>query len=597
MFLTQGAHSSGELLDRARPFHLLQNILGFYLDMPCFLIDLASPREWHTLVARSRRVFPSDFENVGQWKLRAQYNDRMVAAAARQGKPQWAPLHGLNGLFVPVMKDKVCLGVLQSGVFLAEVPGDAQLLRLWKGITGRAPGRGDSLFMEYTRALATTPVLDKALLEAFVELLGLFGGYLAGETDGTEAAQRMARLQSEVIAPKLWHRGWLEWHVMQRTFYHFGRDTKVLQPWEKEELGIERFPTTVLAARREGTGEDWKDLLANADFFTAARSAATGLGELLAFPHGSEGVLLLTSPDPQKSGDGRAEIRKKAERFADIVGKELGCRIWLGVGRTDSDGTRLADSYHEAVAALHSAVTRAQTVAFFGEVTAQAPETPGAAALRRQTLALVRTVMEKGGTAAQTQLGVFIQDVLRQARGRPETVRRHFFAAVQGLLSARETVQWAGSGALTALEDRIDHSLESAVGFAELEAHFREAFGAIVETLERPALGDQQERIRSVCDAVAAEPQLAWTLPETARRYGFSTTSFSRAFSLQTGSAFSAFVLERRLEKAQRMLREGVGLNQVAHVCGFSSANYFCQAFKRVVGVPPSRFSKREGRG
>jgi AraC-like DNA-binding protein len=57
-------------------------------------------------------------------------------------------------------------------------------------------------------------------------------------------------------------------------------------------------------------------------------------------------------------------------------------------------------------------------------------------------------------------------------------------------------------------------------------------------------------------------------------------------------TSFTAFVLEQRLERARRMIRDAQGaermISAVAFASGFSDLSYFNRVFRRRFGMTPS---------
>jgi AraC-like DNA-binding protein len=73
-----------------------------------------------------------------------------------------------------------------------------------------------------------------------------------------------------------------------------------------------------------------------------------------------------------------------------------------------------------------------------------------------------------------------------------------------------------------------------------------------------------------------------------------SQSHLSQLFSEATGHTFKEFVLKYRMEKAKELLRNyDFNVTDVAYEIGYDDPNYFCSAFKRVVGIPPSAYRKK----
>jgi AraC family transcriptional regulator len=86
------------------------------------------------------------------------------------------------------------------------------------------------------------------------------------------------------------------------------------------------------------------------------------------------------------------------------------------------------------------------------------------------------------------------------------------------------------------------------------------------------------------------------TLEEMAKVVNLSPYYFARQFKAAAGSAPYQFVITRRIERAQHLLRTsgGLGLAEVAFRSGFANQSHFCLHFKRIAGVTPRRFRENE---
>jgi AraC-like DNA-binding protein len=242
------------------------------------------------------------------------------------------------------------------------------------------------------------------------------------------------------------------------------------------------------------------------------------------------------------------------------------------------------------VAALHLAVAKNTELVRYQDLSKTGF---GETELRHKIAALTEALLEHGRVPAGQHSGVFIQDVLIQTRGRTETTRRVFMETLHRLLAALEARRSIDDGDLADLESGITLRIETAFGLNEMVGRFEAALELLLSFLERPVSGDRYFRIHKACEAIKASLHEPWTLPFAARQFGLSNTTFSREFSRHAGMPFSEFLLARRLDKAQRLLHDGLPLEQVAETCGFRSANYFIQIFKRKVGTSPGKFSRQ----
>ena len=67
---------------------------------------------------------------------------------------------------------------------------------------------------------------------------------------------------------------------------------------------------------------------------------------------------------------------------------------------------------------------------------------------------------------------------------------------------------------------------------------------------------------------------------------------FMRLFKAQTGSTVHAYVRQRRLLSAARLIREGVPAVKAAADSGFGDYSAFHRAFKECFGISPGELKK-----
>lgn len=74
-----------------------------------------------------------------------------------------------------------------------------------------------------------------------------------------------------------------------------------------------------------------------------------------------------------------------------------------------------------------------------------------------------------------------------------------------------------------------------------------------------------------------------------AERVFLSRYHFMRQFKAQTGSTVHAYIRQKRLLYAARLIREGMGAHQAAMECGFADYSAFHRAFKECFGISPGK--------
>jgi transcriptional regulator GlxA family with amidase domain len=90
---------------------------------------------------------------------------------------------------------------------------------------------------------------------------------------------------------------------------------------------------------------------------------------------------------------------------------------------------------------------------------------------------------------------------------------------------------------------------------------------------------------------------LTLSVEQLAERANMSGRNFSRVFTNKTGITPAAYVEQRRVEDACRLLEdEDMPLKRICSLVGFRSEETLRRAFQKAKGVPPSSYAARFGR-
>jgi AraC-like DNA-binding protein len=100
-------------------------------------------------------------------------------------------------------------------------------------------------------------------------------------------------------------------------------------------------------------------------------------------------------------------------------------------------------------------------------------------------------------------------------------------------------------------------------------------------------------RLKRVVDYVDAHLASHITLADLAGAAGRTRMHFAAQFRVATGTRPHDFVLHRRIERAQEMLRDrSLALVDIALCVGFQTQAHFTTVFKRFTGVTPHRWRR-----
>jgi AraC-like DNA-binding protein len=101
----------------------------------------------------------------------------------------------------------------------------------------------------------------------------------------------------------------------------------------------------------------------------------------------------------------------------------------------------------------------------------------------------------------------------------------------------------------------------------------------------------QLRRARDLADRRYADPL---DLDALATAAGVSRFHFLRSFAATYGKTPAAYLAERRIERAQDLLRAtNLTVTEVCMAVGYSSLGSFSDKFRRLVGVSPSEYQAK----
>jgi AraC-like DNA-binding protein len=96
-------------------------------------------------------------------------------------------------------------------------------------------------------------------------------------------------------------------------------------------------------------------------------------------------------------------------------------------------------------------------------------------------------------------------------------------------------------------------------------------------------------RTHRICEFINSNLERNISLETLAEMAGLSVHHFARAFKQSVGMPPHSYVLQRRIEHAQMMLRNTeLSLSEIALSAGFSDQSHLARHFRRMTGMSPS---------
>jgi AraC-like DNA-binding protein len=584
--------------DSFKPFH---SIIHYYVDLSCFLIPSADAHGWWALNRRKRPVSFAEIETqYGDTRKRYRFIQDCFKKVQATQKTVLGEKFGMGDFFVPVLKRKKLLGYLQAGTFASAELTEASLKRCWKELTGREASPEISEFRDFTRAMLEMPVLDGPLLGAYQQCLEIFSGILTGELESALAHQKLLRLLNEVISKGLPHSYWMDWALGRPAAEPVPYWNRRVEEWDwtRNEIGLSRIPTTVftlMPQRPSGGASDWtEDVLQIYRLQRRAFRFAQTLPQTVGGRLENYGAVFATSADPDQPGlKRRRHIESIIQQVKQFAENQLGGPVWIGVGQTVTPGDSLAESYRQAVLALHLGRGSREAVLVFAD--RKAPAVAGDFSQFRRTQGQLSEAFVSASPAEVEALeGRFLQEALHLSFQNPFELRRHFQYTLDRMVDRVDQRIGLPEKEAVQLRNKWVGGLEKTVTLQEMVGLFRDAVVEFRNAMDRPSLLRESrslEKAKAYIDRRFREPLRGDRLAELA---GVSLSTFSRRFKRATGLGMEAYVQNLRVAEAKKLLRSTRhSIERVGRACGFQSTSYFIHLFKKKTGLPPEKYRKK----
>ncbi|HEX7682611.1 MAG TPA: AraC family transcriptional regulator [Trinickia sp.] len=103
--------------------------------------------------------------------------------------------------------------------------------------------------------------------------------------------------------------------------------------------------------------------------------------------------------------------------------------------------------------------------------------------------------------------------------------------------------------------------------------------------------GGADASIRRVKARIDDDPCDSITLADLAAEAGLSRFQFLRGFARETGLPPHAYLIQRRIALARRLIERGASLAEAAAGAGFADQSHMTRAFARTLGVTPAQYA------
>jgi AraC-like DNA-binding protein len=296
-----------------------------------------------------------------------------------------------------------------------------------------------------------------------------------------------------------------------------------------------------------------------------------------------EGNLMETGP----------RMRETLYALDGLIFEETGAHVWMGIGRMYADLYSLYFSYGQAVSSAEAA---------HGDFAGESPpcirmydEASRGSQTRFYPLDLEYRLANcvKAGDVSETRAA--LDRVIEEnftARVLPLGVQRQLCYDVCSTLQdvSLELRDTRAREAADAALEKIENHAEARDVLGELYAAFLQTAGETANR-KRSHNSELKDRILRYFHENYADPQIC--VAQMAAKFSLSESYLSQFFKMQTGENISDYLERLRIDEAKRLMAQGsalIGIEALGVRVGYSNANTFRRAFKRVTGISPSEY-------
>lgn len=128
---------------------------------------------------------------------------------------------------------------------------------------------------------------------------------------------------------------------------------------------------------------------------------------------------------------------------------------------------------------------------------------------------------------------------------------------------------------------------------AALASHLIRYYSADAPVIARSIGGMAPSTLRRCIALMEARLEIDLRLGDLAQEAGLSTSHFIRSFRESTGKTPHQFLLDRRVQRAQTLMRDPrTSLSEIARSSGFADQHHLARVFRRIRGITPSAYRR-----
>jgi AraC-like DNA-binding protein len=502
-----------------------------------------------------------------------------------EGRPEVYRCHaGLVDIAVPVVCEGRHIATLITGQVLRSHADNAGFHEVLDNVRGLETIDKAQLSAAYN----SVPVVTDDDIQDTVNILNTFADYLATTWKrllNAEEAQKLRLNEAQILRQEMAQ-------ILLGGQVHESTRLREIA----RALGFNSYPNRILVVRLPEDPALKPDSLSSDLEFTRIRNAIEDLVKRLmntmAIQLHRREICVFVPDNGEGTGTvSEARAHSLAKRIVNYIYRQCNLSIRIGIGRPAPDWRRLISSYQQACAAL--AQSKANTAVYKEPFSTLQPLSDQVA------LACEALAQNDRQYFHSTLCSIFVSanKSLSSKDGSIIALRQFLLVAVGAIIFKAHGMA-CDPAALERWRRDTCEGLELATNTFDLGELWSSCADRLSAEIEQVNSGKHEQLVdrarahihRNIGWPEGSQPIV---IEEIAALLRVSEGHLSRTFKRITGMTFERYVIEKRIERAQRLLLDpNSRVSEVADKCDFCNPAYFARIFRKVVGCTPTEFSK-----
>ena len=291
-------------------------------------------------------------------------------------------------------------------------------------------------------------------------------------------------------------------------------------------------------------------------------------------------------------GEGELPVQSRMEQviegIQDVIREHSQLALSIGVGMAYRDLARVNQSFIEAAAALeHRMIRRSGQVTYFEQLAELNPSAAESFWIPRKSMLKLEQSLKQGNESVAAQM---IADTIDTIKDEPLQVHLLRCICFDLLNAFLRTASELGM-------DEVFTNMPELTSFEtleELESRLLSLAAAICAQVERNTETSESSLMDDILAYVDQQfADYTLSLEHVALKFAISTSYLSRSFKEKTGSNFSQYIWQRRVDEVIRLLENtSAPLKEIIEQVGYLDAPNFIRKFKKETGLTPGQYRK-----